>query len=53
LKKKRFQNDENSSQNLVAILISFFIDFGSILGRFWEAFGDQVGAMLGPNGIKT
>ena len=31
----------------------FLMDFETSLGRFWEAFGGQVGAMLAPNGIKT
>ena len=35
------------------ILISFLIDFGNNLGRFWEGFGGQVGTKLAPNGTRT
>ena len=31
----------------------FLIDLGANLGRFWEGFGSQVGAKLGPNATKT
>ena len=53
LTKKRPQADQNSSKNLVSILIPFLMDFGTNLGRFWEAFGGQLGAMLAPSAIKT
>ena len=53
LTKKRPKTDQNSSKKLMSILIQFLMDFGTNLGRFWEGFGGQVGAMLAPNAIKT
>ena len=53
LTKKRPQTDQNSTKKLISILIPFLMDFGTNLGRFWEGFGGQVGAMLAPNAIKT
>ena len=53
LSKKRPKTDQNSSTKLVSILIPFLMDFGTNLGRFWDGFGGQVGAKLGPNATKT
>lgn len=53
LSKKRSQTDQKSKKIWVSILIDFLIDFGTNLGRFWEGFGGQVGAKLGPSGNKT
>ena len=34
-------------------MIDFLMDLGANLARFWEGFGGQVGAKLGPSGNKT
>ena len=39
--KKRTQTDQNSSKNLVSILIQVVIDFGRLLGRSWSQVGFQ------------
>ena len=51
--KERPQTDEKWSKNVVSILISFLLDFGTNLGWFWEGFGGQVGTKLAPNRIRT
>ena len=53
LAKKQSQADQKSSKKLVGILIQFLIDLGTNLGWFWEGFGGQVEAKLGPNATKT
>ena len=51
--KKTIPGRSKINKKLVGILIQFLMDLGANLGRFWEGFGGQVGAKLGPNATKT
>ena len=51
--KKASPDRSKFKQKICQHLDPFLMDFGTNLGRFGEAFGGQVGAMLAPNGIKT
>ena len=51
--KKGPKTDQNSSTNLVSILIPFLMDSGTNMAGFWRGLGGQVGAMLGPNATKA
>ena len=53
LQTKRPQSDPKSNKKLTNILTHFLIDFWANLAPFWEGFGLQVGAKLGPKATKT